>query len=103
VPLHIVSVIPGHVQQRVAACDTGTTNLDTVAFVTVYLPDTGDSMGSFRLVHTILRVIDAMVDIDDIMPPGFYVSVDEQGSSNSPLVCGYHSFPLTLSRLNLTL
>ena len=37
VPLHILSVVPGHIQQRMAICDTDATKLHIIAFVAVHM------------------------------------------------------------------
>ena len=104
VRLHVLSVVPGHVQQCVAICDTGTTKLHTVAFVSVHMHDIDPTAltGSHRLVSVVSRVMVSM-DINDIMPPGFHVSADATGPCDSPVVCGYKEFPLVLNRLQLGL
>jgi hypothetical protein len=36
-PLHKLSVVPGHIQQHVAICDTDNTKLHIIAFVAVHM------------------------------------------------------------------
>jgi hypothetical protein len=36
-PLHKLSVVPGHMQQHMAICDTDTTKLHMIAFVAVHM------------------------------------------------------------------
>ena len=96
VPLHVPSLVVGHVHKRIGVCDTGTTKVATHVYVdynarTLCSKASRGVTGSMALSQCIVSVHTSMLS-NQLVPDGFEVNVRTTGVPNSPLVCGNAKF-----------
>mmetsp|Transcript_2713 Transcript_2713/g.7224 ORF Transcript_2713/g.7224 Transcript_2713/m.7224 type:complete len:810 (+) Transcript_2713:24952-27381(+) len=106
IPLHILSVVPGHAQERIGVNASDSTKLGIGVLTRCFLASGNPSrtyIGSDVLCEALHR-IDAGMCQCDFNPPGFTttVSVKTTGeSSNCPIAVGYSKSVEDLKSINL--
>eukprot|EP00978_Attheya_sp_CCMP212_P010556 scaffold25642_cov73-Attheya_sp.AAC.3 len=96
IPLHVPSVVVGHVHKRIAVCDTGTTKVATHAYVDynarlICSQACYSLTGSMALSQAIVTIHNSMLT-NQLAPDGFEINIGTTGVTNSPLVCGNAKF-----------
>jgi len=97
IPLHIPPLVVGHIHERIAVCDTGTTKLPLLVRTSYMVNPMFQfgkkcTLGSKGLAEA-LTYIDNQMICDDLKPPGFMATIDLTSEPDSPITLGHKGFP----------
>ena len=73
IPLHLISIVPGHTVSRVGVCNTGTTRLGEKVGIQCYLNDVAndDTLSGSIVLSDILKSVHTSMSANDVLPQQF--------------------------------
>ena len=95
-PLHVPSIVVGHVHERIGVCDTSTTKLPARVTIESHCRPIYSSLAqgidSLHALAKLLKFVHNRMLGDCLRPAGFSIDVRPNGASDAPLVLGNRMF-----------